>query len=65
IYLKVQEENRKASKSIKDDLMSVVNLLKGKFKGKASSDKRPIIGYKENRPRKKRNNFNHKPRNNR
>lgn len=65
IYLKVQEENRKASKSIKDDLMSVVNLLKGKFKGKASIDKRPFIGYKENRPRKKRNKFDHKPRNNR
>ena len=65
IYLKVQEENRNASKSIKDDLMSVVNLLKGKFKGKASLDKRPFIGYKENRPRKKRNKFDHKPRNNR
>ncbi len=65
IYLKVQEENRKASKSIKDDLMSVVKLLKGKFKGKASLDKKPFISYKENRPKKKRNNFNPKPRNNR
>jgi len=65
IYLKVQEENRNASKSIKDDLMGVVRMLKEKFKGQSSSDQKPFIGYKKNKPRKKRNNFNDKPRNNR
>ena len=64
IYLKVQEENRKASKSIKDDLMSVVKMLKGKLKGGTTKEPKPHIGYKENRPRKKRNNYNNKPRDN-
>ena len=65
IYLKVQEENRNASRSIKDDLMGVVKMLKGKFKGEAPSNQKPFIGYKKNKPGKKRNNFNDKPRNNR
>ncbi len=61
IYLKVQAENRNASKSIKDDLMGVVKMLRGKFKGKAPSKPKPFIGYKRDKPRKKRNNFNNKP----
>ena len=64
IYLKVQEENRNASKSIKDDLMGVVKMLRGKLKGEASSEQKPFIGYKKNKLRKKRNSFNDKPRNN-
>ncbi len=34
IYVKIQKENRKASKSLKDDLVGMVNLLKGKIKSK-------------------------------
>ncbi len=53
IYLKIQAENRNASKSIKDDLISVVKMLKGKFKGGLTDSPKPHIGYKENRLRKK------------
>ncbi len=38
IYVKIQEENRKASKTLKDDIMSVVSSLKGKITG-SSTDK--------------------------
>lgn len=53
IYLKVQEENRKASKSIKNDLASVVKLLRDKIRGKNSPSKRTHINYKNNQPHQK------------
>lgn len=56
IYLKVQEENRKASKSIKDDLANVVKLLRDKLKGKSSEQKRTQVNYKNNRPDRRKNN---------
>jgi carbon storage regulator len=34
IYVKIQKENQKASKSIKEDLLDVVSLLKDKIKRK-------------------------------
>lgn len=49
IYLKVQEENRRASKSLKDDLVNVVKVLKDKIKGKSSGPKKPQVIYKEER----------------
>lgn len=55
IYVKVQAENRKASKSIKDDLMGVVKLLRGKLKGNAVPAPKPTrIHYKKepSRPKK-------------
>jgi carbon storage regulator len=55
IYLKVQEENRRASKSIKDDLANVVKLLKDKLKGKTQPIKKSHISYKDNRQRRKDN----------
>lgn len=33
IYVKIQEENRKASKTIKEDLINVMSALKGKIVG--------------------------------
>lgn len=54
IYLKVQEENRTASKSLKDDLAGVVKLLKDKFKGKTPQSKKPQVNYKEQRPKKRK-----------
>jgi carbon storage regulator len=48
IYVKIQEENRKASKSIKDDLVGMVNLLKGKITGKEQEKgKSAPIDYKK------------------
>lgn len=33
VYVRIQNENRKAAQAGKKDLMSVVNMLKNKFKG--------------------------------
>ena len=47
IYVKIQEENRKASKSLKQDLFGVVNLLKDKIKGGPDDEvKSPEIDYR-------------------
>lgn len=57
IYVKIQEENRKASKSIKEDLFSVVNLLKNKIKGKEGdkgNGKSAKVEYKNGQPPKRR-----------
>jgi carbon storage regulator len=65
IYLKVQEENRKASRSIKDDLASVVKLLKDKLKGKSSEPKRSHVNYRDNRPHRRKNHTDKRPDENR
>ncbi len=50
IYVKIQEENRKAQKSIPNDLKGMVQLIKGKIKGGKKSDTaRPAIDYKDRR----------------
>ncbi len=50
IYVKIQEENRKASKSISNDLKSMVNLIKGKIKGdRKTGAEPPAIDYKDRR----------------
>ena len=57
IYVKIQEENRKASKSIKEDLFGVVNLLKNKIKGKdddKGKGKSAKVEYKNGRAPKRR-----------
>jgi len=47
IYVKIQNENRKASEAVKEDLGNVVRLLKNKFKGEMKgSDKKAKIKYK-------------------
>ena len=53
IYVKIQEENRKATSSIPKDIKGVVNLLKDKIKGKSSdkSASSPIV-YKDNKNKK-------------
>ncbi len=52
IYVKIQEENRKASKTMKGDLLGVVNAIKGKIKG--GKDPRPAkIDYKESPPNRR------------
>ncbi|UCG61968.1 MAG: carbon storage regulator CsrA [Candidatus Zixiibacteriota bacterium] len=50
IYVKIQEENRKAQKSIPTDLKGMVRLIKGKIKGeKKSETSPPAIDYKDQR----------------
>ena len=55
IYVKIQAENRKASKNIKDDLMGVVNMIKGKIKSGSDEAKGHVVDYKETSPKKKKN----------
>jgi len=48
IYVKIQAENRKASKSIKEDLVGMVNLIKKKIKRKgAKRTNSAKIDYKD------------------
>ncbi|MBD3403635.1 carbon storage regulator CsrA [candidate division GN15 bacterium] len=45
IYVKIQEENRKALKTIKGDLINMVNVLKDKIKGDEPEDS-SVVDYK-------------------
>jgi carbon storage regulator len=48
IYVKIQNENRKAAKSVKQDLVNVVRLLKDKISGDTHrKTKAPEIKYKK------------------
>ena len=48
IYVKIQEENRNASKTITNDLKGMVEMLKGKITGKGKDRiKPPSIDYKD------------------
>jgi len=48
IYVKIQQENRKASKSIRGDLFGMVNLLKDKLTGKENEqEKSTPIDYRK------------------
>ena len=45
IYVKIQEENRKASSSISKDIKGMVDLIKSKIKG--NDIEQPSIDYKD------------------
>jgi hypothetical protein len=55
VYVRIQAENRRASKSIKSDLLGMMSAIKGKFRGKGTDDvKPPKIDYKSvNRQRRR------------
>ena len=62
IYVKIQEENRKAQKSIPSDLKGMVQLIKGKIKGnKKVETPQPAIDYKDER-KPKDNHSSRRPR---
>jgi len=46
IYVKIQQENRKAAKSVKKDLASVMKILKSKLAGEGGKKDPPDIKYK-------------------
>lgn len=47
IYVKIQNENQKASRTIKEDLANVMQVLKDKIKkGDSSKKKRPPLKFK-------------------
>ena len=52
VYVRIQEENRKASKSLKKDLGSVVSLIRDKMKGRDKTGP-PDIELKNDQPKKK------------
>jgi carbon storage regulator len=47
IYVKIQEENRKASGAIRGDLMGMVKMIKGRIKGHDKPKRSSTIGYKD------------------
>jgi len=47
IYVKIQEENRKAAKSVKKDLANVMKMLKDKISGEPGKKDAPDIKYKK------------------
>ena len=49
IYVKIQAENRKASKTIKGDFIGMVKKIKGKIKGDGESPQASPVSYKGNR----------------
>lgn len=49
IYVKIQNENQKAARTIKEDLANVMQILKDKIKrGDPSRKKRPPVKFKKN-----------------
>jgi len=50
IYVKIQEENRKAVGNNKSDLLGMVKFLKGKIAGDSKSKDSPVIDYKDRPP---------------
>jgi len=63
VYLKIQEENRKASRTIKDDLLSIARLIKGKVKNANSSSREHAeLRYRPVTTPRKSGSRNHRPR---
>ena len=54
IYVKVQAENRRASKSLKGDLFGLAKMIKGKITRSSGGPEPPVVDYKD-RPSKRRN----------
>jgi len=52
IYVKIQNENRKANKTLKGDLMNMVNVIKGKIKGDEEESGNNVVDYKDDEQRK-------------
>ncbi len=49
IYVKIQEENRKAAGNVKSDLLGVVKMIKGKIAGDSSKKRSSVVDYKDKR----------------
>jgi carbon storage regulator len=50
IYVKIQEENRKAAGNNKTDLLGMVKFLKGKISGDTKNKDSSVIDYKDRPP---------------
>ena len=47
IYVKIQNENRKASKTIKGDLLGMVKMIKGKITGEPDTKSSGVVDYRD------------------
>ena len=47
IYVKIQQENRKAVGNVKSDLMGVVRMIKGKIVGDSDKKKSSVVDFKD------------------
>lgn len=50
IYVKIQQENRKAVGNVKSDLLGMVKLIKGKIAGDADKKKGSVVDFKDQHP---------------
>ncbi len=64
IYVKVQAENRKASKSLKGDLFGLARMIKGKITRDSRQSKPSVVDYKNDPSPKQKSNKPHWPRDN-
>jgi len=51
IYVKIQDENRKAAGNLKGDFLGMVKIIKGKISKEAEHKKSSVIDYKDNPPK--------------
>lgn len=58
VYVRIQNENRKAAKSVKSDLANVMKMLKDKIAGTPEKKKPPDIKYKKGGKRSSPDNYN-------
>lgn len=61
IYVKIQNENRKALSGIKGDLISMVGMLKGKIKGDSGDKNNTVVDYKQNKRKRDGSSDNDQP----
>jgi carbon storage regulator len=50
IYVKIQQENRKAVGNVKSDLLGMVKIIKGKIAGETDKKKGSVVDFKDQRP---------------
>lgn len=50
IYVRIQNENRKASKAVKGDILSMMKKIKKKFSGVPDQPPTGNVHYKDGRP---------------
>ncbi len=61
IYVKIQQENRNAAKSVKKDLANVMKMLKDKISRDGEKKQSPDIKYKNSRGKDNRDGNNRPP----
>ena len=52
IYIKIQEENRKASGNLRNDLMGVVQMIRNKITKDAPRKKSSVVDFNDDQPKR-------------